>query len=85
MCLLCPLAVFSPRHLPNLMRLRAYFARQWRLMPAAVFLSVFGPYSQRLDELLTPACFEERALQHAAEQVVDRDSELTLRPGECTE
>ncbi|MFD8217603.1 hypothetical protein ACFV2U_28785 [Streptomyces sp. NPDC059697] len=52
-CLLCPLAVSSPRHQPNLMRLRAYFARQWRLMPAAVFLSVFGPYAQRLDGLLT--------------------------------
>ncbi|WP_330285557.1 hypothetical protein [Streptomyces sp. NBC_00576] len=65
-CLLCPLAVFAPRHLPNLMRLRAYFARQWHLMPAAAFLSVFGPYAQRLDELLTPACFEERAVQHAA-------------------
>lgn len=84
-CLLCPLAVFAPRHLPNLMRLRAYFARQWRLMPAAAFLSVFGPYAQRLDELLTPACFEERALQHAAAQVTDCDSELPLRPEEYTE
>ncbi|MFE2972670.1 hypothetical protein ACFXKC_55930 [Streptomyces sp. NPDC059340] len=84
-CLLCPLAVFSPRHLPNLMRLRAYFARQWRLMPAAAFLSVFGPYAQRLDELLTPDCFEERALQHAAPRVTDLDSELPLRPEEYTE
>lgn len=83
-CLLCPLAVFAPRHLPNLMRLRAYFARQWRLMPAPAFLSVFGPYAQRLDELLTPVCFEESALQWAAGQVTDRDSELPLRPEEYT-
>lgn len=70
--LLCPLAVFAPRHLPNLMRLRAYFARQWHLMAAPAFLSVFGPYAQRLDELLTPACFEESALRRAAGQVTDR-------------
>ncbi|MFF1568711.1 hypothetical protein ACFVY1_35405 [Streptomyces sp. NPDC058293] len=62
-CLLCPLAVFAPRHLPNLMRLQAYFARQWRLMPAAAFLSVFGPYAQRLDELLTPACFDPKTAE----------------------
>jgi hypothetical protein len=49
-----------------------------------VKLSVFGPYAQRLDELLTPACFEERALQHAASQVTDCDSELPLRPEEYT-
>ena len=28
-CLACPLAVFAPRHAPNLLRLRAFFARQW--------------------------------------------------------
>lgn len=84
-CLLCPLAVFAPRHLPNLMRLRAYFARQWHRMPATAFLSIFGPYAQRLDELLSPGCFEESALQWAAEQVLDRDSELPLRPEEYTQ
>ena len=31
-CLLCPLAVFAPRHAANLLRLKAFFARQWKQM-----------------------------------------------------
>jgi hypothetical protein len=42
-CLLCPLAVFAPRHAVNLLRLKAFFSRQWRQMPAAHFTAVFGP------------------------------------------
>ena len=34
-CLLCPLAVFTPRHAANLLRLKAFFARQWQQMPAS--------------------------------------------------
>src|SRR6266481_6243399 len=33
-CLLCPLAVFAPRHAGNLLRLKAWFSRQWAGMPA---------------------------------------------------
>ena len=44
-CLLCPLAVFAPRHAANLLRLKAFFSRQWRQMPAAQFMAVFGPYA----------------------------------------
>jgi hypothetical protein len=29
----------------NLLRLKAFFSRQWRQMPAAQFLAVFGPYA----------------------------------------
>ena len=43
-CLLCPLAVFTPRHAANLLRLKAFFARQWTQMPSAQFMAVFGPY-----------------------------------------
>jgi len=32
-CLLCPLAVFAPRHAANLLRLKAFFSRQWQQMP----------------------------------------------------
>ncbi|MZF54748.1 hypothetical protein GTX53_12985 [Streptomyces sp. SID5594] len=69
-CLLCPLALFAPRHLPNLMRLRAFFARQWQQTPAAAFMAffarqwqqtpaaafmaIFGLYAHRLDDLLSP-------------------------------
>ena len=84
-CLLCPLALFAPRHLPNLMRLRAFFSRQWNNMPGSHFMSVFGPYSQRLDDLLQPGTyFPEHALDQAARQVTGTDGELPLRPEELT-
>ncbi|WP_338484602.1 hypothetical protein VM636_13835 [Streptomyces sp. SCSIO 75703] len=84
-CLLCPLALFTPRHLPNLMRLRAFFARQWDQMPQADFMGVFGRYDQRLAEILTPdAHFTSQALLAAAAQVADYDAELPLRPEEGT-
>jgi hypothetical protein len=83
-CLLCPLAVFAPRHVPNLMRLRAFFTRQWQQMSTGSFMAVFGAYAQRLDELLTPAYFAEAVLRQAAVQVTDTDAELPLRPEETT-
>jgi hypothetical protein len=49
-CLLCPLATFAPRHLPNLLRLKAFFARQGTQLTAAQFLALFGPYAARLDD-----------------------------------
>ncbi|MBP5898058.1 hypothetical protein [Streptomyces scabiei] len=84
-CLLCPLAVFAPRHLPNLLRLRAFFSRQWQQMTTAEFMPVFGPYAHRLDELLAPdRYFSERALREAATEITDSDVELPLRPEELT-
>jgi hypothetical protein len=53
-CLLCPLATFAPRHLPNLLRLKAFFARQGTQLTAAQFLAVFGPYAARLDDDVLP-------------------------------
>jgi hypothetical protein len=49
-CPLCPLAVFAPRHAVNLLRLKAFFSRQWQQMPAAQFMAVSGPYSQRIGQ-----------------------------------
>jgi hypothetical protein len=84
-CLLCPLALFTPRHLPNLMRLRAFFARQWDQMTQAEFMGIFGRYDQRLAEILTPDThFTSKALLAAAAQVTDDDTELPLRPEEGT-
>ncbi len=83
-CLLCPLALFAPRHVVNLMRLRAFFGRQWRQMPSAAFMAVFGPYAQRLDDLLTVTYFSEAVLGQAATEVSDSDEELPLRPEELT-
>jgi len=82
-CLLCPLAVFTPRHAANLLRLKAFFARQFRQMPVPQFLAVFGPYAHRLDVDILPK-FAPAVLTDAAAGVRDRDSELPLRPEETT-
>jgi hypothetical protein len=81
-CLLCPLAVFAPRHAPNLLRLKAFFSRQWRQMPTDAFMAVFGPYSQRIGQVLD--CFDPAVLAQAAGHVGDLDDELPLRPEEST-
>jgi hypothetical protein len=81
-CLLCPLAVFAPRHAPNLLRLKGFFARQWRQMTTDHFMAVFGPYSQRVAEVLDR--YDPAVLAAAALQVSDRDDEIPLRPEEIT-
>jgi hypothetical protein len=81
-CLLCPLAIFAPRHAANLLRLKAFFSRQWQQMPAAQFMAVFGPYSQRIGQVLDR--FDPAVLDRAARHVADDDSELPLRPEERT-
>ncbi|MGP3941879.1 hypothetical protein [Streptomyces sp. 6N106] len=81
-CLLCPLAVFAPRHVPNLLRLKAFFSRQWQQMPAAHFMAVFGPYSQRIGHVLDR--FDPAVVADAATAVGDHDDELPLRPEETT-
>ncbi|MEU3567000.1 hypothetical protein AB0E96_01015 [Kitasatospora sp. NPDC036755] len=82
-CLLCPLAVFTPRHAPNLLRLKAYFARQSRQMMVEQFLAVFGPYADRLDHDILPR-FGAHVLQAASGEVADTDAELPLRPEEAS-
>jgi len=81
-CLACPLAVFAPRHAPNLLRLRAFFARQWQAMPSVQFMAVFGLYARRVDEILER--FAPAVVDAAASHVTDDDSELPLRPEERT-
>ena len=81
-CLLCPLAVFAPRHTANLLRLKAFFGRQWQQMPAAQFMAVFGPYAHRVDHVLDR--FDPVVLGRAADTVADCDTEIPLRPEEST-
>ncbi len=84
-CLLCPLAVFAPRHLPNLLRLRSYFTRAFQAMPASQFMAVFGYYAQRADRVL--AAFDAQipaAVAAAGREVADSDDELPLLPEERT-
>jgi hypothetical protein len=81
-CLLCPLAVFAPRHAANLLRLKAFFSRQWRQMPAAQFMAVFGPYAARISQVLDR--FDPSGLAAAAQMVAGTDDEIPLRPEELT-
>jgi hypothetical protein len=79
-CLLCPLAVFAPRHAPNLVRLQGFFTRQWRAMPSAQFMAVFGPYAARLDEVL--AGYDPALLAASAPVGTGDDTQIPLRPEE---
>jgi hypothetical protein len=81
-CLLCPLAVFAPRHASSLLALKAFFSRQWQQLPAAQFMAVFGPYSQRIGQILDR--FDPAVLADAARHVGGHDDELPLRPEEST-
>jgi hypothetical protein len=84
-CLLCPLAVFTPRHVVNVIRLKEFFARQWQQMPAPRFMAVFGPYAQRADEILGAFRRHDPALvQRAAAQAGDGGTGVPLRPEERT-
>ncbi|WP_438491412.1 hypothetical protein [Streptomyces asiaticus] len=85
-CALCPLAIFAPRHVPNLLRMRAFFSRQWRQTPTAQFMAVFGPYAQRVDEVLDVfRAHDAQLVLRAADGVADTDDELPLLPEERTE
>ncbi len=74
--------MFAPRHAPNLLRVKAFFARQWQNMPAAHFMAAFGPYAQRLDEVL--ARYDPAIIAAASRHVTGRDTEIPLRPEERT-
>ncbi|MCX4591709.1 hypothetical protein OG819_18800 [Streptomyces sp. NBC_01549] len=82
-CLLCPLAVFLPRHAGNLLRLKAFFARQFRQMPTEQFIRTFGPYSDRLTHQILPKLSDEAKAKGELE-VADDDTDLPLRPEEAT-
>lgn len=80
-CLLCPLAAFAPRHLPNLLGLKDYFSRQAAQMTTAQFMSVFGPYAARLDDDILPrfpATMIDEAAQHWASPLPLHLEELPL-------
>ncbi len=51
-------------------------------MPAAQFMAVFGPYSQRVRQILDR--YDKGVLADALRQAGDHDGELPLRPEEAT-
>ncbi|MBK3623294.1 hypothetical protein JHN59_00185 [Streptomyces sp. MBT49] len=83
-CLLCPLAVFLPRHAANLLRLDAFFARQFRQMPTENYLRVFGPYADRLTREILPKLSAEAKAKGEQDVANDDGTELPLRPEEIT-
>lgn len=80
-CLMCPLAVFMPRHVPNLLRLKAFFAEQFRQMPTDQFLQIFGPYADRLDTEILPR-YDREISDHGTP--ADSGMAIALRPEERT-
>ena len=64
------------------MRQESLFSRQWQQMPAAQFMAVFGPYAQRISQVLDR--YDAAALAEASRHVADCDDELPLRPEEST-
>ncbi|MFF0057833.1 hypothetical protein ACFYRI_25970 [Streptomyces microflavus] len=75
-CLLCPLAVFMPRHIGNLLRLESFFLRQFRQMPTEHF-------ADRLSSGILPKSTKE-ARSWGAREVAGDDTGLPLRPEEST-
>ncbi|WP_219825369.1 hypothetical protein [Nonomuraea typhae] len=65
-----------------MLRLKAFFSRQWQQMPAAHFMAVFGPYVARVDQVLNR--FDPAVLVSAAAKVAGTDEEIPLRPEEQT-
>ena len=81
-CLLCPLAIFAPRHAGNLLRLKGWFSRQWAQLPTGQFMATFGPYATRVDEVLQH--YPAPVLAAAAAGIGNDDHALPLRPEEST-
>jgi hypothetical protein len=76
-CLLCPLAAFTPRHLPNLLRLKEYFSQQATAMSTAQFMRLFGPYAARLNDDVLPR-FGPAAIEAAARAAAENTPGLPL-------
>ena len=84
-CLLCPLAVFTPRHVVNMIRLQAFFSRQWQQMPAPRFMAVFGAYAERADEIISAfRRHDPGQVDRAAALAGQGGAGMPLRPEEHT-
>ena len=81
-CLFCPLAVFTPSKVPNLLRLRAHLDRQWASLPAGEWMSLYGAAHLRLERDILAGF--GAAVVEAAQAVVDADGDsgLYVRPEE---
>lgn len=79
-CLCCPLAVFTPAKVPNLLRLRDHLDRQWQSLPAGEWMAVYGAANARLERDILPKF--SAAVINAARAVITGDDGVYLRPEE---
>ncbi|MGW5512243.1 hypothetical protein ACWEV9_31380, partial [Streptomyces albogriseolus] len=64
---------------PNLLRLRAFFSRQWQQMPTAEFIPVFGPYAHAALNPSPP--LTQRAVGGGIRATVPLQAALAARSG----
>ena len=79
-CLCCPLAVFTPAKVPNLLRLRDHLDRQWQALPAGEWMATYGAANVRLERDILPKF--SAAVITAARSVLTADDGVYLRPEE---
>ena len=79
-CLCCPLAVFTPAKVPNLLRLRDHLDRQWQALPAGEWMATYGAANVRIERDILPKF--SAAVITAARSVLTADDGVYLRPEE---
>ncbi|MDQ6748501.1 MAG: hypothetical protein M3010_10420, partial [Candidatus Dormibacteraeota bacterium] len=82
-CLFCPLAVFTPAKVPNLLRLRDHLEAQWKALSAEEWMHLYGPAQVRLERDIL-ARFPAAVLTAArADVTADDGPSLYLAPEEA--
>src|SRR5262249_35010862 len=78
-CLSCPLAVFTPSKVPNLLRLKDHLDRQWDALSVAEWTAVYGAASVRLERDILPM-FSTTVITAARAALETDEVPLYLRP-----
>jgi hypothetical protein len=71
-CLFCPLAVFTPAQLPNLLALRDHLEAQWKALRAEEWMQLYGAAKVRLERDIL-ARFSDPVLAAARARLAERD------------
>jgi hypothetical protein len=82
-CLFCPLAVFTPSKVANLLRLRDHLEAQWKVLGAEEWMHLYGAAQVRLERDILPR-FSESTLAAARSSIsASDDPGPYLRPEEA--
>ncbi|MGH2690343.1 MAG: hypothetical protein ACRDKW_16275 [Actinomycetota bacterium] len=83
-CLFCPLAVFTPSKLPNLLRLRDHLDRQWKALRREEWMHLYGAAHVRLERDILPQFrpAEVEAARAGIEEDVNGEAQIYLPPEE---